>query len=138
MQLYRYFVSQSSEFCRHNTLCCFLMSICCLFRYRLSPETFGHTLLRFIAQYIYCRPCSRYCGIADNPLLQSQWHKCVHMLRWSRDSSVSIVTELRAGQLVFGCWRGQEFFSLPHRIHTGCGSHPASYSAGIGGMCPQV
>jgi len=22
MQLYRYFVSQSSEFCRHNPLCC--------------------------------------------------------------------------------------------------------------------
>jgi len=44
--LYRYFVSQSSEFCRHNPLCCFSTNVyyCCLFRYRLSPETFGYTL----------------------------------------------------------------------------------------------
>jgi hypothetical protein len=27
MQLYRYFVSQSSEFCRHNPLCCFSTSV---------------------------------------------------------------------------------------------------------------
>jgi len=46
VQLYRYFVSQSSEFCGHNPLCFFSTSVyCCLFRYRLSPETFGYTLL---------------------------------------------------------------------------------------------
>jgi hypothetical protein len=46
MQSYRYFVSQSSEFCLHNPLCCFLMSVCfCLFRYRLSLESFGYTLV---------------------------------------------------------------------------------------------
>jgi hypothetical protein len=28
VQLYRYFISQSSEFCRHNPLCCFLTSVC--------------------------------------------------------------------------------------------------------------
>jgi len=48
--LYRYFMSQSSEFCRHNPLCCFSTSVycfcCCLFRYRLSSETFGYTLVR--------------------------------------------------------------------------------------------
>jgi hypothetical protein len=37
MQLYRYFVSQSSEACHHNRLCCFSTSVycccCCLFRY---------------------------------------------------------------------------------------------------------
>jgi hypothetical protein len=42
-------VSQYSEFYRHNPLCCFPMSVyCCrycLFRYRLSPETFGYTLV---------------------------------------------------------------------------------------------
>jgi hypothetical protein len=44
VQLYRYFVRQSSEFCRHNPLCCFSTSVyCCLFRCRLSPETFGYT-----------------------------------------------------------------------------------------------
>jgi len=44
--LYRYFVSQSSEFCRHNPLCCFSTNVyyCCLFRYRLNPETFGHVV----------------------------------------------------------------------------------------------
>jgi len=46
--LYRYFVSQSSEFCRHNPFCCFSTSITRskrIFRYRLSPETFGYTLV---------------------------------------------------------------------------------------------
>jgi hypothetical protein len=50
VQLYRYFVSQSSEFCRNNPLCCFSTGdyyCCCLFRYRLSPETFGYTLILF-------------------------------------------------------------------------------------------
>jgi len=42
VQLYRYFESQSSEFYRHNPLCCFSMNVCCLFRYQLSPKTFGY------------------------------------------------------------------------------------------------
>jgi hypothetical protein len=48
VQLYRYFVSQSSEFYRHNPLRCFLTSSTKgkrVFRYRLSPETFGYTLV---------------------------------------------------------------------------------------------
>jgi hypothetical protein len=48
VQLCRYFVSQPSELCRHNPLCCFSTTVycccCCLFRYRRSPETFGYTL----------------------------------------------------------------------------------------------
>jgi hypothetical protein len=51
MQLYRYFVSQSSEFYRHNPLYCFWKIVyCCkrVFRYRLSPETFGYILLRHV------------------------------------------------------------------------------------------
>jgi hypothetical protein len=52
LQLYRYFVSQSGEFCRNNTLCCFSTSVyCCLFRYRLSPETFGYTLVSYLLMY---------------------------------------------------------------------------------------
>jgi hypothetical protein len=50
MQLYCYFVSQPSEFCRHNTSCCSSTSVyycCCLFRYRISPETFGYTLVYY-------------------------------------------------------------------------------------------
>jgi hypothetical protein len=48
VQLYRYFVSQSSNFCYHNPLWRFSTSVylsCCSFHYRLSPETFGYTLL---------------------------------------------------------------------------------------------
>jgi hypothetical protein len=47
--LYRYFVSQSSEFCRYNHLCCFSTCVycCCLFRYRLSPETLYNILTEF-------------------------------------------------------------------------------------------
>jgi hypothetical protein len=41
-------VSQSSEFCRHNPLCFFSSSVnCCRFRYRLSPKTFGYSLICF-------------------------------------------------------------------------------------------
>jgi len=43
-----YIVSQSSEFCRHNPLCCFATSVYwCkhLFLYPVSPETFGYTLV---------------------------------------------------------------------------------------------
>jgi len=50
VQLYCYFVSESSEFCRHNPLCCFSTSNTKgerIFRYRLSPETFGYTLVAF-------------------------------------------------------------------------------------------
>jgi hypothetical protein len=41
-------VSQSSEFCYNNTFCCFSTSgYCCkrIFRHRLIPETFGHTVV---------------------------------------------------------------------------------------------
>jgi len=44
-------VSRSSEFCRHNPLCCFSTSVCCCcccwFRYRLSQETFGYILVYY-------------------------------------------------------------------------------------------
>jgi hypothetical protein len=35
------------EFCRRDPLCCFSTSVCCccLFLYRLSPETFGYTFV---------------------------------------------------------------------------------------------
>jgi len=49
VQLYRYFVSQSSEFCRHNPLCCFSTNACCyLLRYQLSPENLdAHSYTKF-------------------------------------------------------------------------------------------
>jgi len=49
VQSYRYFTSQSNEFCHQNSLRCFETSIhyccCCSFRYRLSPETCRYTLV---------------------------------------------------------------------------------------------
>jgi hypothetical protein len=74
MQLYRYFVSQYSEFCRHNPLCCFSASVyCCkrIFLYRLSPEIFWYTL---VYDWIHMKLCVRYlqdlspCGatVVDN------------------------------------------------------------------------
>jgi len=52
VELYRYLVSQSSEFCRHNPLCYFPTNVyCCLFRYRLSPETFGYTLVQLLSNH---------------------------------------------------------------------------------------
>jgi hypothetical protein len=47
MQLYRCFVSQSSDFYYYNHLCCFSTNVyfCCLFSYRLSPEPFDCTLV---------------------------------------------------------------------------------------------
>jgi hypothetical protein len=61
VQLYRYFVSQSSEFFRHNPLCCFWTSIyCCkhMFLYRLSPETFGYNIVFSAA--LYTLTCAIY------------------------------------------------------------------------------
>jgi hypothetical protein len=53
VQLYHYPVSQSSEFCRHNSLYCSSTTVCCcLFRYRLSPETFGYTLVCFVPSVV--------------------------------------------------------------------------------------
>jgi hypothetical protein len=46
------------------------------------------------------------------------------------DSSVNMVTELRAGRLVFEIFcRGMY---LGHRTHTGSGTHPISYDIGTG------
>jgi len=48
IQLYHCFVSQYNEFCRRKPLCCSRTRVycCCrLFRYHLSPETFGYTIV---------------------------------------------------------------------------------------------
>jgi hypothetical protein len=55
VQLYRYFVSQSNEFCLHKSFV-LLLNECLfckrIFRYRLSPETFGYTFVCYIIQYV--------------------------------------------------------------------------------------
>jgi hypothetical protein len=49
-----------------------------------------------------------------------------------RSSSVSIVTELRAGRPGFDSRHEQELFSLRHRVQTQSGAHPVSYQMGTG------
>jgi hypothetical protein len=49
LQMVQLSATRCIEFCRHNPLCCFSTSVyCCkrIFRYRLSPETFGNSLIR--------------------------------------------------------------------------------------------
>jgi hypothetical protein len=69
-------MSQFSEFCRHNPLCCSSTSVCCcccLFRYRLSPETFGYTLvcllkvMRKQPQYQFRSPPPRIMVVIPHP-----------------------------------------------------------------------
>jgi hypothetical protein len=76
VQLHRYFVSQSSEFCRHNPLYCLSTSVyCCycLFRYRLSPKTFGYTLVLVFTAYWLESP-SKYSPGAAVHLVQQCCH----------------------------------------------------------------
>jgi hypothetical protein len=86
MQLYRYFVSQSSEFCRRNPLCCFSTSVyycCCLFRYGLSPETFGYTVVTNSMEHRPSEANSHSAGqyitrILGNPKAHYRVHKGQH------------------------------------------------------------
>jgi hypothetical protein len=79
VQLYRHFVSQSSEFCRHNTICFFSTGVycycccccCCLFRYRLSPETFGRTLVS-CGHFFQNRDIQNYTSHSSYITLQSR------------------------------------------------------------------
>jgi hypothetical protein len=57
VQLYRYFVSQSSAFCCHNPLCCFSTNVyCCLSpqsgNFWIHPRIFNHKVYR-INRYIF-------------------------------------------------------------------------------------
>jgi hypothetical protein len=56
-----------------------------------------------------------------------------------RDSSVGIVTRLRAGRSDDRVWfpAGAGNFSFRHRVETGFGTHPASYPIGTGGSFPR-
>jgi hypothetical protein len=54
VQLYHYFVSQSSEFCRHNPLCCFSTSVYCCYCYFVidSVRKLLNTLSQSLSQEI--------------------------------------------------------------------------------------
>jgi hypothetical protein len=83
--LYRYFVSQSNEFCHHNPLCCFSTSNTKgkrIFRYQLSPETFGYTLVQY--------PLSN-CG---NNVIKNKT-VVVFLFYWGTDVAIPLVYRVR-------------------------------------------
>jgi hypothetical protein len=64
VQFYRYFVSQSSEFCHYNLFCWLSTSNNKdkpILRYRLSPETFGYTSYKAVTQNVVNRWWSNCC-----------------------------------------------------------------------------
>jgi len=74
-----HFVTQSSEFFRHNHLCWFSTSVYYykrIFRYRLSPETFGSTLVipRILIRGTIWRWATRFTTQTLNPRRSSFWY----------------------------------------------------------------
>jgi hypothetical protein len=62
LQCYRYFVGQSSEFCRHNPLCCFSTGVYCskrIFRYDSIRILLDRSSYNPIRRLKYNRPISR-------------------------------------------------------------------------------
>jgi hypothetical protein len=112
MQLYRSFVSQSSEFCRHNLLCSFSTSVyCCkhIFRYRLSPETFGYTLvyylllllLLYITKFFKFTYMTSIGRITENDEMKSMWTYPLHILSCHLSRYSDYVTGWTIGVLGF-------------------------------------
>jgi hypothetical protein len=147
VKLYRYFVTQSSEFCRHNPLCCFSTSVfcCCLFRYRLSPETFGYT---FVWLSVFLLLLNIVCFSLLSLSLFAKLDKNYHHLRifncWTRSAIEPwwlsrYRAGLRAGRsgflkVRFPAEAGNLF--LHHRVQNGSGAHPASYPMRTRGSFP--
>jgi hypothetical protein len=68
--MYRYFVSQSSEFCRHNTLCCFSTSVyCCLFRY----DSFRKLLDTAILENVKVKVKLFLCFLLTEHIMKAYW-----------------------------------------------------------------
>jgi len=84
VQLYHYFVSQFSEFCHHNPLCCFssvCCCCCCLFHYWLSLETFGYLPPQSIIMIIMesaCKSAPSFCLKTETNYSVKFIYICVH------------------------------------------------------------
>jgi hypothetical protein len=84
-------VSQYSELCRHNPLCCFSTSVyfCKLiFRYRLSPKTFGYTFVmsNFMTYLLHLET-----------LMQLKWRGWVTRSRTRNSGTIPRPEPLRSG-----------------------------------------
>jgi hypothetical protein len=125
MQLYRCFMSQSSEFCRHTPLYCFLTSVsCCLFRHQLSPEAFQYTLICSAASRT-CRRSSPLCvGAASQsvPDVRSPSHPTAVMITMSDTKSrvhSSFVSMFSCHEVALGnLWFTSYLLSMAHSAST--------------------
>jgi hypothetical protein len=140
VQLYRYFVNQSSEFCRHNPLRCF-STVCCCFRYWLQkfldtpsyiirPRKVEAASSETMVSYLITR-CH---NSEDRDVKQG----CLYIYSsfWtSRDSSVGIALGYGLNDRGFTVRFPAEAwdFSLHHRVQNGSGANPASYPMGTRG-----
>jgi hypothetical protein len=150
VQLYRYFVSQPSEFCRHNPLCCFSTSVYCykrIFRYRLNPETSGYTL----AYGTFCKEglCFMFCQIEYEFFCMSSpsppltffpillYFLSCYFFLFSTIISIPISVHLFCFFHFLRFPAGAGNFSLRHRVQTSSVIHSASYPMGTGGSYPR-
>jgi hypothetical protein len=86
-------------------------------------------------------PCrgDEWCDITQPGIISHSWRNTLTgLLRQTtgRDRLVSTVSRLRDGRPGLDSLQGQRIFSLCHRIQTGSGAQPASYSVGTGGSFP--
>jgi hypothetical protein len=126
VQLYRYSLSQCSESSHHNRLCCLSTSVYCLFHYRLSPETFRHTLIcvckigqpwRLLLSVGSCITWGLLSPVTRAKTLTQRYHNLhkAHKIAKSLDSSA--VWRWDTGWTIgsSGPGRGWEFFVSPPR-----------------------
>jgi hypothetical protein len=108
VQLYRYFVSQSSEFCRHSPLCCFSSCVyCCLFRYRISTETFGYTLVYVVHLSL---SLSSYVTVSSNTAPPPT--TTPSLLPLTRSTEAGTRQKKKIGQQM-ACYRSEHNLKLP-------------------------
>jgi hypothetical protein len=102
VQLYHYFMSQSYEFCVHNPLCCFWTSSTKgkpIFHYRLSPETFGYTLVYACRHFPLLN-----CPMMDWSSIQNSYRcrKYLQSKNWFQVDTRQISWFVRTAEISFG------------------------------------
>jgi hypothetical protein len=135
VQLYRYFVSQFSEFCFSTSVYC-----CCLFCYRLSPETFGYNLECTdgkTGRSIWCTVASQTGGsLPSTDDSASEDKRAYH----NTSGAGGIAQLSRAGLRArwSGVWIPARagIFCLYHRVHIDSEAHPTFYPTSIRGSFP--
>jgi hypothetical protein len=128
-------LSNSTSLCRHATDW-FLGYLTALFQeqmlHSVQWEWLGKSLER--SDLVYLKVSSRYSP--DDWFILGLFYTFTNAQ--SGGSSVSVVTELRAGQPGFDSRQGQGFFFLRHHDQTDFGAHPASCQRGTGGSSPFI